>query len=215
MSTAEFYEDLREWNYPGEEDSSDWEPRAVEFDPQFDKWLDLLCLCYEAATGSPDTSTQLGVVLVNDEEPLIATLAFNGFTQGWVPEPGDYERPRKYELTEHAERRAIYQAARYGIATEGLTMVATWAACADCARAIVEAGISTLVRHHVVDEDTQHWQASIQLGDQILRAGGVEIIDVTGYIPNAPPILRGGKTFYPDIYTPKALTKKDENEENS
>jgi len=186
---------------PGYGASEPWfGPPISPHNPEFDKHLDLLGLCYEAAIFSTDRSTQLGVVLVKDGEPITSTLSCNSFVRDWDPEEHDHERPRKYSLTEHAERRAIYMAARNGVATEGLTMYASWAACADCARAIVESGITTLVRHSIVDENTEYWNESIALGDRIMEAGGVTVVDVTGYIPGAPPIIRGGKTFYPDSY---------------
>jgi hypothetical protein len=78
-------------------------------------------------------------------------------------------------------------------------MVATWAACCDCARAIVECGLSRLIRHYpILDEATERWLESITVGDQILKAGGVEIIDIIGRIPGAPGVLRDGSGFFPD-----------------
>lgn len=153
--------------------------------------------CYRKATQSPDTSTQLGSVIVNAKGFVqFETLSFNGFVHGWKPRPEDYERPRKYLIGEHAERRAIYKAAKYGIALEGASLYCTWAACVDCARAIVESGLTRLVRHYPpLDEATERWLESVTLGDQIMKSGGVEIVDILGSIPDAPPILRGGELF--------------------
>jgi dCMP deaminase len=46
---------------------------------------------------------------------------------------------------EHAERDAIYKAAFVGMQTEGATLYVPWFACADCARAIIAAGITRVV----------------------------------------------------------------------
>lgn len=152
--------------------------------------------CYWEAQHSPDQSTQIGVIIFDAFQDRIAT-GFNGFTNGWVATPADHERPRKYQVIEHAERRAIFSAAKTGCSTAGGTMVATWAACSDCARAIVECGISRLIRHYpILDEATERWLESITVGDQILKAGGVEIIDVVGRIPGAPAVLRDGKAYF-------------------
>jgi dCMP deaminase len=127
-----------------------------------------------------------------------STLSFNGFCWGWEPTAEDYERPRKYQIIEHAERRAIYKAANVGIALHGCTLYSTWAACTDCARAVVETGISRLVRHYPpLDEATERWLGSVSLGDQIMKAGNVEIVDIIGPIPDASPILRSGEIFEP------------------
>ncbi len=159
----------------------------------------ILADCYKEAVKSPDRSTQLGCVVVHKSGVVSwSTLSFNGFVQGWNPTEADYERPRKYSLGEHAERRAIYKAAKLGIPLEGASLYCTWAACVDCARAIVESGITRLVRHYPpLDDATERWLESVTLGDQIMKAGGVEIVDILGPIPNTPSILRGGELFDP------------------
>src|SRR5258705_4530303 len=113
----------------------------------------ILGQCYRIATYSPDTSTQLGAVIVTEGTVKSVTASYNGFVIGWIVTSEDHERPRKYLVTEHAERRAIYKAARQGIALEGGTLYCTWAACTDCARGIVESGLVRLVRHHPPQDD--------------------------------------------------------------
>lgn len=159
----------------------------------------ILGQCYREATESPDRSTQIGAVIVGVHGTVkYSTLSYNGFVRGWEPTEEDYERPRKYLVTEHAERRAIYQAAKGGIKLAGCSLYSTWAACADCARAIVESGITRLVRHMPPeDEATERWLESVFLGDQILHAGGVDIVEIHGPIPEAFKILRGGEVFDP------------------
>lgn len=159
----------------------------------------ILGQCYRTATKSPDTSTQIGAVIVTEKNRVLSsTMSYNGFVHGWLPTELDYERPRKYAVTEHAERRAIYRAARYGHALEGRTIYSTWAACADCARAIVESGLIRLVRHHPPNDETvDRWLESVALGDEILKAGNIEIIDIHGPIKEGFKILRGGEEFDP------------------
>lgn len=158
----------------------------------------LLAECYKAATLSPDTSTQIGTLLESASGVVQwGTLACNDWPPGWFAYPEHLERPLKYQLIEHAERGAIFKAAKYGIPLKGGTMYATWAACADCARAITSSGLARLVRHYPpLDEATERWLESITIGDQIMKAAGVEIIDVIGKI-DGPPILRGGVLFDP------------------
>jgi dCMP deaminase len=154
--------------------------------------------CYREAAKSPDPSTQVGAVLVKPGHPHYLARSCNRFTAGWKPTALDFERPRKYSMVEHAERNAIFTAAREGISTKGCTLYTTWAACAECARAIVESGITRLVRHYPpLDEATERWLASVTLGDQILKAGGIDIVDILGKIPEGVPILRGGEFFDP------------------
>lgn len=158
--------------------------------------------CYNEATMSPDPSTQVGSIIVSRlKPPWYATLSHNGWAEGWKPSPEDFERPRKYQLLEHSERNSIYAAARRGLPLEHCTMVATWAACSECSKAIVQCGISKLVRHapEIVVELQGRWQDDIALGDEILKAGNVEVVEIKGPIPGAAPILMGGQLYDPSL----------------
>lgn len=159
----------------------------------------ILGQCYREASESPDTSTQIGAVVVGRFGVVkFSTLSHNGFIHGWDPTVEDLERPRKYQVIEHAERRAIYRAAKGGIQLEGCTLYSTWAACADCARAIVESGFVRLVRHHPPHDDAvDRWMESVALGDEMMKSGGVEIVDIYGPITEGFKILRGGEVFDP------------------
>ncbi len=55
------------------------------------------------------------------------------------------EAPEKYVWIEHAERNALYLAARRGIRTRGCTLVVELVPCVECARAIIQAGIARVV----------------------------------------------------------------------
>ena len=64
------------------------------------------------------------------------------FTQGTPDVLSDrWERPQKYQYVEHAERNAIYNAARTGVPLNGCSAFVSLAPCADCARAMIQAGI--------------------------------------------------------------------------
>ena len=169
--------------------------------------MELLRQAYEIATLSPDPSTQIGSFLISYSGQIeTLTFSFNRPTTGWHMTEEDWVAPRKYTLMEHAERGAIYKAARHGISTAGGTLVSTWAACADCARAIVAADIVTLIRHvPPYDEASARWAGSVELGDQIMKAGGVEIVDVYGPIYDAKMIKRAGQRFDPTNHDEMAL----------
>ena len=152
---------------------------------------------YRVAQWSRDRSTQNGVIIVNEEGDEEVT-GYNDLPPSLEARNERFERPLKYEFTEHAERAAIYRAAKFGMSLQGATMYAAWAACADCARAIVLSGITTLVRHnpdHMPDHD--HWAETIAVGDTIMTESGVTIINITDPLPNALPVLRNGRMFQP------------------
>lgn len=149
--------------------------------------------CYEEATKSPDPSTQIGAAIAFESFGIVipSTLTHNAPVSGWTMKEEDWERPRKYCLMAHAERRALALAAKLGVPTEGKALIATWAACTDCAIQIVESGIAVLVRH-VADTGaaTNGWEDSVKIGDEIMRAGGVELMNILGPIPGAPKVRR-------------------------
>jgi len=159
---------------------------------------------YEVAQESPDPSSQNGVVIYSAEHLAAPGLAprwvsgFNAFLDGVASPEERWERPVKYSYIEHAERRAVYSAARYGVTLEGATMYAAWAACSDCARAIVATGIKTVVRH-APDHSPHHasWGQSIEIGDTIMTEGGVTIITYTDPLPEAQAVLRNGELWQP------------------
>lgn len=148
-------------------------------------WARLLRDAYVLAQESPDPSTQNGAMIWSPEGRLLA-CDYNRFPDGVQYLPERWERPLKYEVIEHAERNAIFWAAARGRETLYSTMVAPWASCSDCARAIIQAGVKRLVRHQ---EATDHantiaapgkdWANSISIADQMLQEAEVEIIDIS------------------------------------
>jgi deoxycytidylate deaminase len=139
------------------------------------RWVeDALREAYEVASDSPDPS---------ESGMFFETLAqaCNTFTKGVEVTPERLERPLKYSYIEHAERGAVFEAARLGVKCEGLVMVAPWAACTECARSIVNSGITTLVRHkQASDRSPARWIESIAQADALLIDGGVDILDYDG-----------------------------------
>ena len=144
------------------------------------------------AASSPDPSTQNGAILAEpDGTPLYWTVAFNEFPLGVAYGEERWERPAKYGFIEHAERNAIYKAAAHGIPTAGLTLVCPWAACADCARAIIQARIARLVTLPPQKDSTHtRWDASIDQAFVMLDESGVEVVFLEDPIPGPLPTLR-------------------------
>lgn len=154
-----------------------------------DVYANIMRYAYEFAKDSPDPSTQNGAVIVN--EILIGdhfgfeVLAHgcNTFTKGVKCSPEKLERPLKYSYIEHAERNCIYHAASQGVCLTGKTMICPWAACIDCARAIIQSGITKLVRHKdASDRSPERWIESIAIADELFVASDIEIVEFTGVL---------------------------------
>jgi dCMP deaminase len=155
-----------------------------------------LMTAYRVAMDSPDPSTQNGALLI-DKDGKFLGYGFNRPSSGCYPVVPESLAHNKYFHYEHAERMAIFNSARYGIRTEGAAMVCPWASCHDCARAIVAAGITHLLRHQdVMRAVPDRWKESMAAGDELLKAGGVHIVNFIGVV-GAPRIRFDGKEIKP------------------
>lgn len=84
----------------------------------------------------------VGAVIVDDRHTVVS-MGYNGAPRGCDDEDDEiYRQDVKYLYAEHAERNAVYNAARSLI---GCTMYVMWFPCADCARAIIQSGIKAIV----------------------------------------------------------------------
>ena len=95
---------------------------------------------------SKDRSTKVGCVIVGPNHE-VRTTGYNGFCRGINDDADDrHDRPEKYFWVEHAERNAIYNAARNGIPLEGCTAyVSNLLPCADCTRGMIQSGIKRII----------------------------------------------------------------------
>lgn len=159
---------------------------------------DLMRTVISFAKNSPDPSTQNAAMLFEIGDgwrvSLLSTLSDNDFPHGVQHTDERWQRPTKYSYVEHAERNAIYLAAEQGISTKGKGMVAVWASCADCARAIIQSGIVLLVRYQ---QDNRHWHDSTTIGERMLREAGVRIVTLSHPITGVPAIRRDGEEWLP------------------
>jgi dCMP deaminase len=128
----------------------------------------------EVAAKSHDPHTQNGAVIAAPD--AIALVASNQVPAGLWASPDRLTRPAKYDYIEHAERAAIYAAARAGYSTKGARMYCPWFACVDCARGIILAGIREVVGHIKPRSLTpDRWTESIVKAEAMLREAGVGI----------------------------------------
>lgn len=151
----------------------------------------LIKLCYrKAAKSSDDLSSQNAALIIPLSGQIINPVP-NKIPNGVEKfEERIKQRPTKYDFIEHAERGAIYEAARLGIKLEGATMVCPWVACADCSRAIALSGIKKIVTHkqrneatslgrdNVTDVVSNRWINPITNGMAILAEKEIEIIQL-------------------------------------
>lgn len=132
-----------------------------------------MTMANHVASRSKDRSTKVGCVIVGPDNEVRST-GYNSFPRGINDNaPERHERPEKYLWTEHAERNAIYNAARMGTALKGCRAYLPWFPCMDCARALVQAGIVELVAHE--PEDNERWREDFKRARVLFAEAGVAI----------------------------------------
>ena len=136
-----------------------------------------LGLCLKIAERSKDKSTQVGCVVVGPDRE-VRTTGYNGMPRGVNDDIEQrQERPIKYFFFEHAERNAIFNAARVGTALKGCTLYVTsippLPICADCARAIIQAGIVEVIVGTL--DAPERWKDSVAAGKTMLEEAEVRV----------------------------------------
>lgn len=154
------------------------------------------------AERSPNRGTKVGAVIYHPVSQATLSVGVNKLPQGMdVTREELHQAPLKGMVWEHAERNAIFLAARHGVRTEGMGIAVNWYPCAECARAIVDAGITQLVCSEP-DFRNERWKASWLTAQHILHCGGVEVL----YVHTTPKVKETPKTPGPPKVeeTPKA-----------
>ncbi len=140
---------------------------------------DWLRMARGLAQGSLDKSTKVGAIIVLDRIPDTIVTGVNHIPPRSLrsDRPERDERPGKYTWYEHAERSAIFAAAKAGCELGGATMFVTsfptrFPPCADCARAIVLSGITRVVQEPHLG-DWERWRESCEVALELFKDAGV------------------------------------------
>ena len=151
--------------------------RAIASKACWDKFF--VGMAEYASTKSKDRSTKVGAVIVGTSHNILS-IGFNGFPRG-VNDNVDarHDRPAKYMYTEHAERNAIYNAARHGIRLDGAILYLNGGGlpCDDCARGIIQSGIVEVVSMDKPFEGKGGiWEEKERVSAEMFKEAGVRVV---------------------------------------
>lgn len=141
-----------------------------------DKWnTRYMNIAKEVSSWSQDPSTKVGSVIVGTQGQIISQ-GYNGFPRGVADGKGRYhDRSVKYKLIVHAEANAIYNAIHSGASTVGSTIyVHGLHICHECAKAIIQTGISKIVLDSKPLDDPR-WKESAEYSLMMLKEANVEV----------------------------------------
>ncbi|MGE0109319.1 MAG: cytidine/deoxycytidylate deaminase family protein [Bdellovibrionales bacterium] len=156
-----------------------------------DKWdRRFMLLAHQVATWSKETGRHVGAVIVGTDNEIVST-GYNGFPRGVrddVPERNSKENGAKYIWSSHAERSAIYNAARIGVSLRGTKIYVPWFPCANCAIAIIQSGIAEVVAY---DPDLYdgRWASEFAISKTMFEEAGVKV----RYIPKLQELEDGSQ----------------------
>jgi dCMP deaminase len=133
-------------------------------------------IAHQVKLKSKDRYTQIGAVVVGSDNQIVST-GYNSFPRGIDDNIDErQERPEKYYWFEHAERNSLYNAALIGVSTKGCTMYLTCGIpCSDCARGIINSGISKIVCERVGGAVGNLWDEHAKRSIEMFNEAGVKI----------------------------------------
>lgn len=123
-----------------------------------------------ASQRSKDPNTQVGACIV-DKNNIILSTGYNGFPYGCSDDDFPWEREgedTKYNYVVHAELNAILNAR--GKNLNGAKLYVDLFPCNECAKAIIQSGISQVIYLYDKYADTKETQAS----KRMLQSANVE-----------------------------------------
>ena len=124
-----------------------------------------------SALRSKDPNTQVGACIVSEDNKILS-MGYNGLPIGCSDDEFPWNREgdpldNKYMYTAHSELNAILN--YRGGSLDNAKMYVTLFPCNECAKAIIQAGIKTLV----YDSDKYADTASVIASKRMLNAAGV------------------------------------------
>ena len=125
---------------------------------------------------SKDPNTQVGAVIVSRDDRILS-VGYNGFPNGCSDDEFPWARSAKreydtkYPYVVHAELNAILNFRGDNKAFEGSTLYVTLFPCHECAKAIIQSGITRLVYLDNKYNDTEDFKESLRM----LRAASIMI----------------------------------------
>ena len=124
------------------------------------------------ALRSKDPVTQVGAVAV-DKDNRQRAGGYNGFPKGIKETDERWERPTKYQYVVHSEINLIANAVRTGTGLADCTLYITIPPCSDCAKAIVQAGITKVIYKNLPSPGSTLGYAHAA---ELFKEAGVELV---------------------------------------
>ncbi len=133
-------------------------------------------LAQHIASWSKDRSRKVGAVVIGEDNEIRST-GYNGIPRGVRDDVEDrysQKTKEKYLWFAHAERNAIYNAARVGVPLKDCRIYSTLYPCVDCVIAIIQSGIAELITAKPDFNDPQ-WGESYKRAEVMLKEAKIKV----------------------------------------
>lgn len=133
-------------------------------------------LAFFVAQWSKDPSTKVGSVIVRPDK-TIASTGYNGFPRGVEDLEERYnDRPTKLLYTVHGETNAILSAKE---PLHGYSLFVTGCPCNECAKNIIQSGITTVVfPKDNYFSTSERWKDSVAATRTMFKEADVEVVEL-------------------------------------
>jgi dCMP deaminase len=139
---------------------------------------------------STDKNTKTGAVIVLNGK--IVARGTNKFAENVKITEKRNTPISKRVYQDHAERNAIYHAAKLGVPLDEAKMYATWVPCPACANAIINSSINELIFHYEMAIKTEKdWEEDLKESLKMLIESGVKVSMFKGQIGNCKGLFKG------------------------
>jgi dCMP deaminase len=131
-------------------------------------------LAKEISTWSKDPRKKIGAVVVGHKGQVLSQ-GYNGFPRKVKDIDARYnDREVKRKFVIHAEMNCIYNASLTGVSLEGSSMfIYGLPPCSECAKGIIQSGVSKVFYYFSPDEDSTRWEESFKLSRVMFDEVGV------------------------------------------
>lgn len=134
---------------------------------------------YQAELFSKDPSTKVGCIMIAPDSLQILSCGYNGLPRNINEKQKErWQYPLKSYYCEHSERNCLYNACRSGVKLEGCIAIVSLFPCAECARGLIQSGVSTIVTFEP-DYTHHRWGQSFKISSDMLKEANVELILTT------------------------------------
>jgi dCMP deaminase len=146
---------------------------------KYDKWAErYLNLARSVSTWSKDPSTKIGAVAVGSHGQIISQ-GYNGFPRGIHDTSERLEvKEEKYKYVVHGEMNCIYNSCLNGLSLKDTTLyVSGLPVCSECAKGIIQVGISTVITQYDKEKVNPNWAQSNLLTKQMFNEANVNYFE--------------------------------------